>query len=58
MKKTKNPNTGVVHWMTPKKWRGLFYTCLCGMVSGLVWTKADGERVACRKCLSIKQEVV
>lgn len=56
MKKTKNPDSDVIHWMTRKKWRGTFFICLCGMVSGLVWTKAGGEKVTCRKCLSIKKE--
>jgi hypothetical protein len=56
MKKTENPNSGVVHWMTRKKWRGTFFICLCGMVSGLVWTKAGKEKVTCLKCLSIKKE--
>jgi len=58
MKKTKNSDTGVVHWLTRKKWGGLFYICLCGMVSRILWTEAgDGKKVTCRKCLSIKQEV-
>ena len=55
MKKSKNDNTGVVHWMTRKKWHGLFYIGLCGMVSRILWTKADDERVTCRKCLSMKR---
>ena len=56
MKKTKNSDTGVVHWMTQKKWAGTFFICLCGMNSGLLWTKADDEKVTCRKCLSEKRE--
>lgn len=57
VKKVKNSITGIVHWMTHKKWRDITFICLCGMVSGLVWTKADNEKVTCLKCLSIKREV-
>jgi len=57
MRKTKNSVSGVVHWQTRKKWSGLFFICLCGMTSGLIWTKANDEKVTCRKCLSIKREV-
>lgn len=56
MKKAKDAETGTIHWVTSKKWRELFYICLCGKVSGLVWTKADKEEVTCRKCLSIKRK--
>jgi len=57
MKKTKNSDTGVVHWITKKKWHDLYFICLCGMVTRILWTKADDEKVTCRKCLSIKREV-
>lgn len=57
MKKSKNDATGIVHWMTRRKWYGLYFVCLCGMVSRILWTIADNEPVTCRKCLSIKREV-
>ena len=56
MKKTENPASGAVHWLTSKKHKDLFFICLCGMVSGLVWTKADEKKVTCRKCLSMKKD--
>jgi hypothetical protein len=56
MRKAKNDATGAVHWMTNKKWYDLEFICLCGMVSRILWTNADGEKVTCRKCLSIKRE--
>jgi len=56
MRKTKNADTGIVHWATRKKWRGLFFICLCGMVSRILWTRVDEEKVTCRKCLSMKKE--
>lgn len=58
MSKTKNPDTGVVHWLTSHKWHDMFRYCVCGMSSGLVWTKADNQIVTCTKCLSIKKDRV
>ena len=56
MKKTMNPETYVVHWVSDEKKKGLFLVCLCGMPTGLIWTKANDKNVTCRKCLSIRRE--
>jgi len=57
MKKTRNPDTGIVHWLSgPKPDGQLLWSCLCAMPTGLVWEKADDQIVTCTKCLSIKRD--
>jgi hypothetical protein len=52
--KTKNPDTGIVHGHFGKKVGELeMLQTVCGITTGLVWTKAPAEKVTCTKCRSM-----
>lgn len=54
MNKSKNDVTGVVHGLSGRKVGPLqLVETICGIESGLVWTKANDERITCTKCLSM-----
>ncbi len=54
MKKSKNNVTGIVHGLSGRKIEPIqLLETVCGIASGIVWTKADDEDITCMKCRSM-----
>jgi len=59
MKKTIDPNTGIIHYVNKNK-KGafnLFYLCMCEEESGINWEKVEDDReVNCLICQTYSKE--